>query len=77
MSVSGYVIDDIISDLFKVGLTPTDLVSLERLDNPKVLKFLEGEKNLRKGNREDAISYMKAFRNYISHELEKNKIKKA
>ena len=73
--VSGYLIDDIISDLFKVGLTPSDLVSLERLDNPKVLEFLEGEKNLRKGSRKDAISYMKAFRNYVSHELEKNKVK--
>ena len=73
--VSNYLIDDIIRDLFQFGLSPRDLVSIERLDDPKVLNFVEGRKDLHKGQREDSIEYFKAFKRYIESELEKEKIK--
>ena len=73
--VSNYLIDDIIRDLFKFGLSPQDLVSIEKLDDPNVLKFLDKNKNLQKGRREDSIEYFKAFKKYIETELEKEKVK--
>jgi hypothetical protein len=74
--VSGFLIDDIISDLFSVGLSPKDIVSIEKLNDPLVLQFIPKEREpLRKGNRKDAITYMKAFRKYISEELEKLSLK--
>ena len=73
--VSGYLIDDIISELFSVGLSPKDIVSIEKLNDPEVLKFIPKNQKLEKGNRNDALTYMRAFREYIYQELERLKVK--
>ena len=73
--VSGYLIDDIISELFSVGLSPRDIVSIEKLNDPEILKLVPKGQKLEKGNRQDAISYMKAFREYIYRELQEARVK--
>lgn len=72
--VTGFEIDDIIRDLLKFGLSQKDLVSIEKLNDPKVLAFLDSNQPLLKGSRESSIRYFRAFKRYIEHELRKEKV---
>ena len=59
---SGYPVEHILTEMMNLGLSKTDIVSLERLDDPKVLNQLpEGERNLQKNKKEDVVTYMEAW----------------
>ena len=48
--------------MIDLGLSQKDIVSLEKLDDPKVLSQLpETERNLKKNKKEDVITYMEAW----------------
>ena len=52
----------ILTEMMTLGLSKTDIVSLERLDDPNVLKHLpDSERNLQKNKKEDVITYMEAW----------------
>ena len=72
--LTGYEIDDIIRDLLSFGLSQKDLVSIEKLNDSKVLRFLDSTEPLLKGSRESSIRYFKAFKKYIESELRKEKV---
>jgi hypothetical protein len=71
---TGYEIDEIIRDLLAYGLSQKDLVSIEKLNDPKVLSFLDSGEVLHKGSRDSSLKYFKAFRKYIESELKKEKL---
>ena len=49
---SGYPVEHILTKMMNLGLTKTDIVSLERLDDPIILEQLpEGERNLKKNKK--------------------------
>ena len=67
---SGYPVEHILTEMMNLGLTKRDIVSLERLDDPAVLKQLpEGERHLKKNKREDVITYMEAWVKALNHKL--------
>lgn len=70
---SGFDIDEILRELLVYGLSPKDLVCLEKLNDPAVLNFLDSNKPLQKGSRDSSIRYFKAFKKYIESELKKDK----
>ena len=64
--VSRFLIDDIIRKLLSIGLEQQDIVHLENLSDPNVLKRIPGSpKNLNRNSKEDAISYLEALANFI------------
>ena len=67
---SGYPIDDVISELCALGLTPQDLANLEKLDAPEVLAALPGgHRWLRRNSREDLVAYLSAWADLLELEL--------
>jgi len=64
---SGYPIDDVISELCRIGLTPQDLAHLEKLDDPTVLAALPGgHRWLRRNSREDLVAYLAAWADQLA-----------
>ena len=60
--VSRYLIDDIIRQLLTIGLEQEDIIHLENLSDPKVLKLIPGSpKFLERHRKEDAIKYLTAL----------------
>ena len=56
---SGYPIDHILETLWDLGLAPEDVVNLEHLSDPMVLKRLPPEyRHLQRNNREDLLVYL-------------------
>ena len=59
---SDYPVEHILTKMIDLGLSQKDIVSLEKLDDPKVLGQLpETERNLKKNKKEDVITYMEAW----------------
>ena len=65
---SGLPMDLLISAMLDAGLERQDLEHLEKLSNPKVLKYLEVRK-LRYNQRENVVRYMKAWADLLEKEL--------
>ena len=60
--VSRYLIDDIIRQLLIIGLEQEDIVHLENLSDPKILKLIPGSPSwLERHSKEDAIKYLTAI----------------
>lgn len=57
---SGYAIDDILSDLYQLGLEPRDVANLERLSDRRVLRHLD-RRELNFKDRRDVVLYMDAW----------------
>jgi len=67
---SGLPMDEIISQMLRVGFDADDLKHLERLSNPAVLATLPvGERVLRRNHKEDVIKYLRAWVSLIEAEL--------
>ena len=67
---SGYPVEHILTEMMNLGLSKTDIVSLERLDDPKVLNQLpESERNLQKNKKEDVVTYMEAWAQLLEKQL--------
>ena len=59
---SGYPVEHILTQMMELGLSKRDIVSLEKLDDPQILRELpEAERNLKKNKKEDVITYMEAW----------------
>ncbi len=59
---SGLPIDHVLTTMFDAGLTPEDLVHLERLSDPQVLATLPlGERYLDYRQRDDVVRYLRAW----------------
>ena len=60
--VSRFLIDDIIRQLLTIGLEQEDIIHLENLSDPKVLKLIPGSPNyLERHSKDDAIKYLSAM----------------
>ena len=60
--VSEHPIDAVLSAMSGAGMTPTDIVHLERLSHPDVLALLPaGQRWLQRNRREDVVWYMRAW----------------
>ena len=69
---SGYLVDDIITELIKSGLVIEDIEYLENLSDPKVLSLLPKEKPYLKYNiKEDLILYLKTWADLLEGKLRK------
>jgi hypothetical protein len=68
---SGYPMDAILSALFELGLSSSDLGQLERLTNPDVLRRLpvEVRKVLSYRERDHVVMYMRTFADVLEAEL--------
>jgi hypothetical protein len=67
---SGLLMDDLITNLVKVGFRIEDLKNLEMLSDQAVVKSLpEGRKHLRKNVKSDVIEYLNAWANLLVKEL--------
>lgn len=59
---SGYEIDFVIGTLLDLGLTKQDLVHLERLSDPQIIKQLPlGERDLNFRKKQDVLLYLKTW----------------
>lgn len=60
--VSRHLIDDIIRQLLVIGLEQQDIIHLENLSDPKILKKIPGQpESLERHSKEDAIKYLSAM----------------
>jgi hypothetical protein len=67
---SGLLMDDLITDLVKVGFSIEDLKNLEMLSDQAVLGSLpKGRKHLRKNVKSDVIEYLSAWANLLEDQL--------
>lgn len=65
-AVSGFPLDHIITTMLNAGLELHDIDRLERLADPEVLRRLPmSERWLKRNRREDAITYMRAWRELL------------
>lgn len=63
-------VDYLVRQLIDLGLTPTDIGHLERLDDREVLRALpNGFRHLRHNRREDAALYMETFADMLEGRL--------
>ena len=68
---SGVPMDDMIDTLMELGLDLDDIHHLEYLSNKLVLEALPGGfRYLQKGNRDDAVTYMKTWADVLELELQ-------
>jgi hypothetical protein len=68
--VTSVPVNMIITELQKIGLTPTDIHHVEYLNDKEVLNYLDGGfKWLKHNKREDAILYFEAFANMLEDKL--------
>ena len=59
---SGVPMDDLIDQLMAIGFTTTDLKSLEKLNDPKILRKLpEGQRYLKHNRRDDVVIYLETW----------------
>jgi hypothetical protein len=59
---SGLAVDAIIARMLDAGLTPEDLIHLERLSDPRTLSALpEGQRDLDYRRREDVVRYLELW----------------
>lgn len=66
-------VDMLLSELQKIGLTPTDIHNIEYLEDKEVLKQLPGGfRWLRRNVREDVILYFETFANLLEEKLSRN-----
>ena len=64
--VSRHLIDDIIRQLLVIGLEQEDIIHLENLSDPQILKKIPGQpKELERHSKEDAIKYLQAMYDFI------------
>ncbi len=72
--VTNAPVDMLITNLQKIGLTPSDVHSLEYLDDKLVLKQLPGGfRWLSRNKREDVIIYFRTFAKMLLNVLEQDK----
>ena len=70
---SGLPIDHIIDEMLAFGFTREDLAHLEKLSDPKILKYLPEDKKYLKHNiKADVILYMKTWISQLEEELIKS-----
>lgn len=63
-------VDLLLTELQKIGLTPTDIHNIEYLEDKDVLKQLPGGfRWLRRNVREDVILYFETFANFLEEKL--------
>ena len=68
--ISGTPAYMMISELSKIGLTPTDIHFIEYLEDREVLNYLPGGfRWLKRNVREDVIAYFEAFANMLEEKL--------
>ncbi|MEO0413783.1 MAG: hypothetical protein AAF226_02385, partial [Verrucomicrobiota bacterium] len=60
-SDSGRSVDEVFKILDKIGFDRDDVMRLENLNDPQVLKFMGEHVYLERNVREDAIAYMRAM----------------
>jgi hypothetical protein len=65
---SGMTMDWLISELTSYGLSTRDLIDLERLSNPKILRKV-GAQSLEKNKKEDVAIYMEAWAGLLVEEF--------
>jgi hypothetical protein len=66
---SGLPMDDVIDGLVEIGFSVQDLKSLERLNNPEILKKLSSGTYLSRNNRSDVILYLETWADMLEEEL--------
>jgi hypothetical protein len=67
---TGFLIDDILSELVALGLTTREIGHLEKLDEPRVLAALPGgHRWLRRNDRADLIAYLETWAELLAAEL--------
>lgn len=67
---SGYPIDHVIESMLGLGLTTSDIVHLERVSDPRVLRRLEdARRHLDKRDRDDVVRYLEAWAGLLEEEL--------
>jgi len=67
---SGLPIDHIIDEMLVFGFTREDLAHLEKLSDPKILKFLPNDKKyLQQNSKIDVVMYLKTWINVLENEL--------
>ena len=67
---SGLPMDDLISELLKVGVTVDDLKRLERLSDTSILQHLRGGKrDLEKNRKSDVVEYLRAWADMLEEEM--------
>ncbi len=67
---SGYLIDDILTELVALGLTTQEIGHLEKLDEPRVLAALPGgHRWLRRNDRADLVVYLETWASLLEREL--------
>ena len=68
---SGYPIDHIIAQMLELGLSQEDIVSLEKLNDGRVLERLpEGQKYLRRNHKEDVLLYFETWADLLEEKLQ-------
>ena len=71
-------VDYLVRQLIDLGLTPTDIANLERLNDREVLRSLPGGfRHLRHNRREDAALYMETLANMLEERLSDQILRKA
>jgi hypothetical protein len=67
---SGFLIDDLISDMLRFGFDRDDLVHLERLSDPQVLAWAKASgESFQYNKKEDAIRYMMIWADKLESEM--------
>lgn len=67
---SGHAIDDVITELVKLGLTTDDIGRLEKLDDPAILAALPGgHRYLARNDRADLIAYLTTWADLLEAAL--------
>lgn len=68
---SGYPMDAILTSLFELGLSSTDLGQLEKLTNPEVVRRLplELRKTISYRDRDHVVLYMRAFADLLEERM--------
>ena len=66
---SGMPMDLLISELLNMGITRKDLMNLEKLSDPHVLKNLSEKKYLKHNNKSDLVLYLKAWAKLLESKL--------
>ena len=65
---SGLLIDTVLAAMFDLGLTRDDVRHLEKLSDPDVVARV-GRNDLRRNEREDVVTYMRAWRDMLAESL--------
>ena len=67
---SGYLIDDVISEIIAFGFDRDDLAHLEKLSDPRVLQILpEAERSLLYNQQHDVVKYLMTWASLVEQDL--------